>query len=323
MVAPANNLYLIDVSEYKTVKSFLAQYLPYSVSILTWLTRVHATDPGYLDQFEIYSSQSNLSTTSANEPVVIIIKEMDRLRVFVSTEAQLNLENPVWAGEDPVGLEKGEFQFASGSAKTIYETSQIALEQAIRAIGYGPEGLFFHGISLLWCGLLYNMFNVGYNGPCERYVSPINQYLEQETLDKVNIGGEELTVDSANQVDAEQIRVSNKVVFPLSYVLECCQISAVLRKSDGDMVVWACTHADGAIAMLHVLPEWRRLGLAQILVNILCQKQARAFHDFHADYQLYTQAVVENFNDASKNVFKKLGWTKTDVGITWLRCVPE
>ncbi|CAO3685911.1 unnamed protein product [Umbelopsis ramanniana] len=167
------------------------------------------------------------------------------------------------------------------------------------------------------------LFDLAEYGPCVRYVCPIEDYLEKEALQTLTVNGEELIVDNATEHDAELIRVSNKVPFEPAYVKECCKLSSVLRKKDGEMVAWACTHADGCIAALHVRPEWRRLGLAQVVVNTLCQKQARTFETFDADYQLYNQAVIENYNGASESVFKKLGWTKTDVGVTWIRCVPE
>ncbi|KAI8576320.1 hypothetical protein K450DRAFT_257683 [Umbelopsis ramanniana AG] len=317
------DMHRIDESEYGTVKIFLAQYLPYSAAILTWLTRVHAGNLPGLGSFDIYSSQPDLSTAPTKEPVVIICKEIDRLRPFVSTEAYLNQENPVWNGEDEIGLEKGDFQFASESARSIYETSQTLLGRAVQTLGYGTDGRFLHGISLLWCPVLYKLFNLGYNGPCVRYVCPIENYLETEALQTLTVNGEELRVDDATEHDAELIRTSNKVPFDPAYVIECCKLSSVLRKKDGEMVAWACTHADGCIAALHVRPEWRRLGLAQVVVNSLCQKQAQRFKDLQANYQLYNQAVIENFNSASESMFKKLGWTKTDVGVTWIRCVPE
>jgi GNAT superfamily N-acetyltransferase len=104
-------------------------------------------------------------------------------------------------------------------------------------------------------------------------------------------------------------------------------VSGSFRKNADDTTRVQITHyallLQGCIAALHVRPEWRRLGLAQVVVNTLCQKQARTFKTFDADYQLYNQAVIENFNGASESMFKKLGWTKTDVGVTWIRCVPE
>jgi ribosomal protein S18 acetylase RimI-like enzyme len=76
----------------------------------------------------------------------------------------------------------------------------------------------------------------------------------------------------------------------------------------------------GAIGALHVLPEWRRLGLAQVVVDNLCVKQAQAFVNLPIKHQIYLQAIAENFNTASKNMFKKLGWSKSDIGVTWIRC---
>jgi hypothetical protein len=199
------NMYLMDESEYKTVKIFLAQYLPYSAAILTWLTRVHAGNLPGLGSFDIYSSQPDLSTAPAKEPVVIIVKEIDRLRPFVSTEAHLNQENPVWNGEDEIGLEKGAFQFASESARSIYEKSQTLLGQAAQTLGFGTDDRFLHGISLLWCPVLYKLFNLGYNGPCVRYVCPIEEYLEKEALQTLTVNGEELILDNATEHDAEMV----------------------------------------------------------------------------------------------------------------------
>lgn len=205
MASMDNTLYLIKKSEYDTVKFFLAQYLPYSAAQLTWLTRVHNGNLLGLGSFDIYSSQPDLSTAPVKEPVVIIVKEADRLRPFVSTEAFLNQENPVWNGEDEIGLEKGDFQFASESARSIYETSQTLLGKAVQELGYGADGRFLHGVSVLWCPVINKLFNLAEYGPCVRYVCPIEDYLEKEALQTLTVNGEELIVDNATEHDAELV----------------------------------------------------------------------------------------------------------------------
>lgn len=140
---------------------------------------------------------------------------------------------------------------------------------------------------------------------------------------------------------------SNKISYDIQYVTECCQISTVIRGPDGNMVAWAFTHSDGmyesafgqiinsltlfetnslstgAVGALHVLPDWRRLGLAQVVVQNLCVKQAQAFMQLLEPHQIYLKAIIENFNITSKSMFQKLGWTKSGVGITWIKGVAK
>lgn len=207
MSSPNSRLYIIDNSQYEATQTFLARYLPYSTSILTWFTRTLASQIAGLDDFSIYSSHPQLSSGSYNEPVTIIVKQVDRLRVFVSTEAQLNEEDPVWVGEDDIGLEKGDFHFGDKAAQDLYETSKKGLEIAIRYGNWNMDDIFFHGLSVLWCPLMYQMFTVPYNGPCERYICPAGQYLNNNVLNTIQANGEELNIETANERDFDQVQL--------------------------------------------------------------------------------------------------------------------
>lgn len=205
MVSQDNTMHLIDKSQYEGVKLYLEQYLPDSASLLLWLSRTVASQIAGLDQFSLYCTQPQLTAEVSKEPVVIIVKQIDRVRIFVSTEAELNEANPVWVGEDDIGLENGDFHFSSKGPRDIYESSKKSLKNAIGYGAWNMDEIFFHGVSLLWCPVIYQMFSVPYNGPCETYICPAEQILHKELLKTISVKGEQLSIDSVNEQEYELV----------------------------------------------------------------------------------------------------------------------
>lgn len=77
------------------------------------------------------------------------------------------------------------------------------------------------------------------------------------------------------------------------------------------------------VGALHVLPEHRRQGLAEILVMDLCRQYAAFFRAQLPTVpldQLHAGACVEMFNDASAGLFKKTGFKAHGLGTTWIHC---
>jgi GNAT superfamily N-acetyltransferase len=74
------------------------------------------------------------------------------------------------------------------------------------------------------------------------------------------------------------------------------------------------------VGSLQVLPEYRRKGYANVILQDLC-KQYDAFYKRaipNNTAELYFGAGVERFNDSSANLFRKAGWTSFGLGITWI-----
>ncbi|KAG2184593.1 hypothetical protein INT43_000502 [Umbelopsis isabellina] len=299
------------------IVSYLGQYTPYSSSILGFFVRAINNKVSVQGEYQVYCSHAQLSTTTAEDQVILLLAQPNRLRVFLNTEKCLNEAEPTWMGQDEIGLEHGHFEFEDENARGLYEKSQDLLEAAIRFVGWKQQGIFFHGLSVLWTPLLYKMFKVPYNGPCVRYICSVEKYLHKETPQSITVNGEELMIGSVTVQDIDKVIANNKIPFEKAYVQECSGISTALRRQDGELVAWGLTHSDGAICALHVLQSWRRLGLAQMVLDDLCVKQAKDFSALHKGYRVYLQGVVENYNTASKAVFHKSGWKIADIGLTW------
>jgi GNAT superfamily N-acetyltransferase len=77
---------------------------------------------------------------------------------------------------------------------------------------------------------------------------------------------------------------------------------------------------------LHVLPDFRRQGLAEILLTDLSNHYIEFFKRILPDEplsNLYFASAVESFNDSSANLFKKTGWTQFGLGTTWIYCTTK
>ncbi len=84
-------------------------------------------------------------------------------------------------------------------------------------------------------------------------------------------------------------------------------VSAAIRIQD-TLVAWAATHDDGAIGMLHVLPEYRRRGFArEVTINIINKLRQRGKLPF---------AHIEEDNFGSLKLVEGLGFVK-DRRVSW------
>lgn len=86
-------------------------------------------------------------------------------------------------------------------------------------------------------------------------------------------------------------------------------ISAAIKKEE-KLVAWAITHDDGAIGMLHVLPEFRRQGLAkEVTICIINKLRGLGKLPF---------AQIEEDNFKSINFVESLGFVK-DRNVHWAK----
>ncbi|KAM3586788.1 hypothetical protein VKS41_001845 [Umbelopsis sp. WA50703] len=245
MVSVERQFYALQKGHNDEIISFLAQYLPYSGSILGFFVRAVHSKVSAQGDYQVYCSHARPSMTTAEDHVILLIIQPNRLRIFINTEAMLNQANPVWKGQDEIGLEHGNFHFNDDSALELYEKSNDLLEGALHFIGWDQQGLFFHGLSVLWTPLLYKKFKVPYNGPCVRYICPVEEYLHKEFTHTITVNGEDLTIGSVTAEDTEKVIAHNKVPYEKAYIEECCGISTALRTRDGELVAWGLTHSDG------------------------------------------------------------------------------
>lgn len=105
---------------------------------------------------------------------------------------------------------------------------------------------------------------------------------------------------------------------PPKYILARSKYTTLVRPIDGgDPVCWVLTHADGSLGALYTLPEWRRKGLAKIVVAERLRAMAESNSEgsgegdrarAEASRRLRANLQVEEHNEASEALWTGLGW---------------
>lgn len=77
------------------------------------------------------------------------------------------------------------------------------------------------------------------------------------------------------------------------------------------------------VGALHVLPEYRRRGFAEMILSDICRQHKEFFQhqlpvDISLDHVFFT-ACVELYNVPSASFFTKSGWTSVGAGTQWIQ----
>ncbi|CAO0795461.1 unnamed protein product [Mucor circinelloides] len=125
-----------------------------------------------------------------------------------------------------------------------------------------------------------------------------------------------------SQEDVMLTRNRNKILFDPKYVEDGCHMSSGIR-INGDLAANAFTHRDMLVGALHVLPEYRRRGFAEMILSDICRQHKEFFqHQLPADTSLdhvFFTACVELYNVPSASFFTKSGWTSVGAGTQWIQ----
>ncbi|KAF9585310.1 hypothetical protein BGW38_002949 [Lunasporangiospora selenospora] len=84
-----------------------------------------------------------------------------------------------------------------------------------------------------------------------------------------------LTIGPMQEQDIQTMLDLNGVQYPLSYGYHIIRRSLAFRDRNNKVVAWAGSHSDFAIAALHVLPEYRSLGLGRLILQRLSLTHVR------------------------------------------------
>jgi GNAT superfamily N-acetyltransferase len=112
-----------------------------------------------------------------------------------------------------------------------------------------------------------------------------------------------------------QIQSTCDVPRPLAYYVSRSHCSTVIRQiSTQEAVCWIILHADGALGALYTLPDWRRKGLAEIVV-----RQNIRWRNLHLDGKGGRRDFCYVFkgNTASERLWVKMGWEE-GWGVRWI-----
>ncbi|KAI8391510.1 uncharacterized protein BYT42DRAFT_602330 [Radiomyces spectabilis] len=311
-------LHRFPEEEYAQFGHYLEQYQPHTSALLGWFLCSGYAQVDRIGRAKIYTSHAQPFNTP--DSVVWIVDSRHRLRVFVTSEIILNdapmtataKEHAVtkeWKGGDHAWFEDAEHE-------ALYRRSEALLEPILRSFMETHPEILFHGLSVLWGPTVHRVANVQFDGPCRRFVHPISAFNEIAQYDG-SYQMRKLTVDNVDQVIKH-----NKIAYEREYVADCLQFSSTLWTSDEAPVAWAMTHRDLCIGALFVRPEYRRQGLAALIVADLCHQHAKFFekHGLNPNLEHYAQAVVECDNGPSAAMFTRLGWQTVGPGLTWIFC---
>ncbi|RCH78519.1 hypothetical protein CU098_004059, partial [Rhizopus stolonifer] len=183
------------------------------------------------------------------------------------------------------------------------------------------EDVYYHGINPLWAPVFHEIYKVGFQSPCFKYIKPASAHSPSPIQLKSG-----LKLTSASKEDVDVIKASTSIGYTLEYLQQCAFISAALKTNDADeqLIGWVLTHRDMLVGALQILPAWRRQGLADILMQDICTKYVEFFKQNLPETpldRLYFVSTVQTFNDASARLFEKLGWKRYGSGVTWLLCL--
>lgn len=168
-------------------------------------------------------------------------------------------------------------------------------------------------VNSLWEGGLRKALDAPSRTICRVFLAPKVEppAMPEEDFDKLG-----LKLDHTREGDETEVRLalpSSGVDTQMSiltkyhspaYILARSPYTTLLRpKEGGRPVCWILTHADGSLGALYTLPEWRRRGLAKVVVRERLRAMAK-----EGDGVLRANLQVEDGNTASESMWRGLNW---------------
>ncbi|KAI8073075.1 hypothetical protein BC940DRAFT_329816 [Gongronella butleri] len=307
-------LHLVPTEQYSALADqLLLHHQPSSTHFVGWFSLMGHYASDHLGRAKVFSTHTDPTHLPPDEPVVLVINSYHRLRVYLSTEHILNeavgkdvagkLEEANWTEKAPL------FFPDRPDMQTLYEKSVQALEPIMKQLMQENNGeIFMHGVNTLWHPLFSCLFDVDFYGPCLTFVRDVNDL--DAPIDT------KYTVTSLEDEDVDEVVQRNKILYDREYVLDCCKLSVALRDNDKP-IAWAFTHRDVAIGGLHVIPEYRRQGLASVVTTHLMKRHADFFAKTDPAHPHYIASIVESTNPASQALFDHLGFARIGTGMAW------
>ncbi|OBZ88467.1 hypothetical protein A0J61_03490 [Choanephora cucurbitarum] len=281
-------------AQLEQFKQYLVKHTPHTTPFLGWLYlgKIHKAHP--IESNQIWCTHSDPLNTS--DIAVWIIDGGDRIRIFVNVEIELN--------NRPLTPEARDIIYNKNKPTTnlprcyVDDKYQELYEKSLKEV-------------------------TEFEDPCFRYLKQASQHsIKSEQLDPT------LKLTDVSMKDIDTIKAATKIDYPIEYLQQCASVSTAIKTNDKDerLAAWVLTHREMFVGVLQVLPEWRRKGLANVLVDNIGMKYIELFKEVMPDTpleKLYFTATVESFNIASAKLFEKMGWTLTDPGVIWILCKPR
>ncbi|KAI9472369.1 MAG: hypothetical protein EXX96DRAFT_622549 [Benjaminiella poitrasii] len=313
-------LYPWPIEQIDQFKYYLAKHTPTTSSLLGYLI---GTNSFTLDHpRRIWTSHSDPLNTS---DIVVWIIDGKRTRFFVNTEPTLEMA-PMNLTAATVKTHKGAY-FVDEADEYLFQQSLTVVEQVMsyyisrHGNDQSTPGIELGDVNMLWYKAFLNISGIKYESFCFKFV-------KQASLDSTHLKlPAHLKVTELNKKserDVDLVQTKNKILFDRDYVEDCFCMTSVIRRVDtNEPVAWAMTHRDLYVGSLHVLPDYRRQGLAEAVLTDITRKYSEYFHKSLPDVpvtNMYSGACVETFNLPSASLFKKSGWKQLGLGVLWLYC---
>ncbi|KAL0145623.1 hypothetical protein V8B55DRAFT_1463501 [Mucor lusitanicus] len=263
------------------LKQFLAHNGPTTASLLGYILSTGECESDAPGKSVVWTSHANPFDTT--DIVVWIIDKIELNFKEMTPDAAILAHKASYPDELPA-------YFTRAEDEALYKRSLQVVEAFLTMYmdqRYGADkGVLYHDTCLLWAPIFHKLFAINIDTPCYIFTRPASKPLEPITLPA------NYTIDSLKP-----------------YVLDCFRISTAIRTGDGELVAWGMTHRDLYVGALHVLPAYRRQGLAEILVMDLCRQYAEFFRA-----QLPNVSLDQLYAGACTG-FKTHG-----LGTTWIHC---
>jgi ribosomal protein S18 acetylase RimI-like enzyme len=128
------------------------------------------------------------------------------------------------------------------------------------------------------------------------------------------------SVGVLEEEDIQAIMEGERIARKRAYILTRLPTSICVRVTSEDEntepVAWVMVNSDGSLGTLHVVPEYRRQGLAKVLINLsVAQTQTEQQEgDYSTGLDGWCYAYVDVENDSSMQLFNRMdGWTHSAV----------
>ncbi|KAF9946746.1 hypothetical protein BGZ72_011168 [Mortierella alpina] len=131
--------------------------------------------------------------------------------------------------------------------------------------------------------------------------------------------------------DVKLMIESNHLPYSEDYGRQIIKRSQCFRNRAGEMVAWAGTHGDFSIAALHVLAEYRKLGLGRLvlqslaLMHVRLARQVLSSKSGHVSIPrtaLYAHADCMDYNIPTMVFMERCGWRRVG-NYLWVGVVPH
>ncbi|GAA5816271.1 hypothetical protein MFLAVUS_009797 [Mucor flavus] len=317
------SLYRFSLQENSIqLQDLLVSSGPSTTSLLGWFIGTGFFELDSVTECDIWTSDPKPFQSA--DPVVWIFDNKEGTRVYVTSEAILDLGQFTTEAIELSRMEAyGEGTlpnyFTDSQLEILYNKSKAIFKPVMKEYKnmVKSEAIFFHGINQLWSSIVYKIWNVPSATPCFKFVKSSSSFDAEKTI----VLPEDLKLTNLEKSDIEKVQSSNKIPYETRYIEDSIRISSAIRKvENNELVAWGMTHRNFLVGSLHVVPESRRKGYAEVILRDLC-RQYKAFFESKfpngTTKELYFSAAVEKPNVASASRFEKSGWTRFGLGNTW------